>query len=180
MMERVELAHLIRCCSSTRWWWWWWFIYNRSCLTQKSWLPLLFVLPRWLVRFIYNRSCLTRKSWLPLLFVLPRWLVIRCNASRPRLLLPTPLPSIECFIKRMINNDDDHDTIHFEIAALNDHHWQVDFPPSWAPQARSKAWEVHPWELYPPDDPPRPSRLKAGSGPSYPNVSIFWPSLRIF
>ena len=24
-------------------------------------------------------------------------------------------------------------------------------PPNWAPQARSKAWEVYPWKLYPPD-----------------------------
>ena len=39
-------------------------------------------------------------------------------------------------------------------------------PSSWAPKARSEAWEVYPWELYPPDDPPRPSRPKAGSGPS--------------
>ena len=38
------------------------------------------------------------------------------------------------------------------------------FPPSWAPQARSEAWEVYQWELYPPDDPPRPSRPKAGLG----------------
>ena len=38
------------------------------------------------------------------------------------------------------------------------------FPPSWAPQARSEAWEVYSWELYPPDDPPRPSRPKAGLG----------------
>ena len=38
------------------------------------------------------------------------------------------------------------------------------FPPSWAPQARSEAWEVYPWELYPPNDPPRPSRPKAGLG----------------
>ena len=39
-------------------------------------------------------------------------------------------------------------------------------PSSWAPKARSEAWEVYPWELYPPDDPPRPSRTKAGFGPS--------------
>ena len=26
---------------------------------------------------------------------------------------------------------------------------------SWAPQAQSEAWEVYPWKLYPPDDPPR-------------------------
>ena len=38
------------------------------------------------------------------------------------------------------------------------------FPSSWAPQARSEAWEVYPWELYPLDDPPRPSRPKAGLG----------------
>ena len=38
------------------------------------------------------------------------------------------------------------------------------FPPSWAPQARSEAWEVYPWELHPPDDPPRPSRPKVGLG----------------
>ena len=40
------------------------------------------------------------------------------------------------------------------------------FPPSWAPQARSDAWEVYPWELWvhPSDDPPRPSRPKAGLG----------------
>ena len=38
------------------------------------------------------------------------------------------------------------------------------FPPSWAPQARSEAWEVYPLELYPLDDPPRPSRPKAGLG----------------
>ena len=38
------------------------------------------------------------------------------------------------------------------------------FPPSWAPQARSEAWEVYPQELYPPDDPPRPGRPKAGLG----------------
>ena len=38
------------------------------------------------------------------------------------------------------------------------------FPPSWAPQARSEAWEVYLWELYPVDDPPRPSRPKAGLG----------------
>ena len=37
-------------------------------------------------------------------------------------------------------------------------------PPSWAPQARSEAWEVYLWELYPLDDPPRPSRPKAGLG----------------
>ena len=40
-------------------------------------------------------------------------------------------------------------------------------PSSWAPKARSEAWEVYPWELYPPDDPPRPSRPKAGVGPSW-------------
>ena len=28
---------------------------------------------------------------------------------------------------------------------------------SWAPQAQSEAWEVYPWKLYPPDDPPRAS-----------------------
>ena len=38
------------------------------------------------------------------------------------------------------------------------------FPPSWAPQTRSEAWEVYSWELYPPDDPPRPSQPKAGQG----------------
>ena len=38
------------------------------------------------------------------------------------------------------------------------------FPPSRAPQARSEAWEVYPWELHPLDDPPRPSRPKAGLG----------------
>ena len=43
----------------------------------------------------------------------------------------------------------------------DDYDWQWIWSfniPSWAPQARSKAWEVFPWELYPPDDPPRPSR----------------------
>ena len=38
------------------------------------------------------------------------------------------------------------------------------FPSSWAPQAWSEAWEVYPWEPYPPNDPPRPSRPKAGLG----------------
>ena len=31
------------------------------------------------------------------------------------------------------------------------------FPPSWAPQAQSEAWEVYPRERYPPNDPPWPS-----------------------
>ena len=38
------------------------------------------------------------------------------------------------------------------------------FPSSWAPQARSEAREVYPGGLYPPDDPHRPSRPKAGLG----------------
>ena len=38
------------------------------------------------------------------------------------------------------------------------------FLSSWAPQARSEAWEIYPRELYPLDDPPRPSRPKAGLG----------------
>ena len=45
-------------------------------------------------------------------------------------------------------------------------------PPSWAAKVRSEAWEVYPLELYPPDDPPRPSRPKAGSGPSLENWLI--------
>ena len=88
----------------------------------------------------------------------------------PRLpaLHSTLLPSIESFNIKMIKNDDYHDfMIHYrlyDIAGLNDHHWQVDFPPSWAPQARSEAWEVYPLEVHPSDDPPRPSRPKAGLG----------------
>ena len=38
------------------------------------------------------------------------------------------------------------------------------FLSSWAPQARSEAWEIYPRELYPLDDPPRPSRPKASLG----------------
>ena len=38
------------------------------------------------------------------------------------------------------------------------------FSPSWAPQARSEAWEVYQLELYRPDDPSRPCRPKAGQG----------------
>ena len=37
-------------------------------------------------------------------------------------------------------------------------------PSSWAAQAQSEAREVFPWELYPLDNPPRPSRPKAGLG----------------
>ena len=39
-----------------------------------------------------------------------------------------------------------------------------DFPPSWAPQARSEAWEVYQLKLFRPDDPSRPCRPKAGQG----------------
>ena len=36
-----------------------------SISVTKKWPPLLFVLPRWLVRFIYNRSCLSVQIGLP-------------------------------------------------------------------------------------------------------------------
>ena len=57
-------------------------------------------------------------------------------------------------------------SIRFAILALclSVCHQIVFFPPSWVPQARSEAWEVYPWELFPLDDPPRPSRPKAGLG----------------
>ena len=40
----------------------WWDLYIIGAVCEwvtKKWPPLLFVLPRWLVRFIYNRSCLS-------------------------------------------------------------------------------------------------------------------------
>ena len=41
---------------------------------------------------------------------------------------------------------------------------------SWAPQAQSEAWEVYPWKLYLPDDPPRAS----WSRPSFCKSFIFF------
>ena len=167
------------------------YIIGAVCLWRKRWLPLLFVLPRWLVRFIYNRSCLSdTKKLTPLLFVLPRWLV-RFIYNRSCLsvwqLAASPLfvfcPGLAgsvgssllyIFYEIAIFYDDkvlgflwiqiNRRMYYMEECRWEKLHKSNYFPPSWAPQARSEAWDVYPCELYPPDDPPRPSRPKAGLG----------------
>ena len=48
------------------------------------------------------------------------------------------------------------------------------FSLSWAPQARSEAWEVYQLKLYRPDDPSRPCRPKAGQGLVMMMMMIWW------